>query len=349
MNRSPYDVLGVPRAASQQEIKKAFRRLARTYHPDLNPNGPSAERRFREVQHAYDILGHADKRRQYDRFGASYFRPGYSSASAHGVRDVVNEFMEAFVRQEMPRRKRGEDLRYYLSITLEEAGRGGYKTITVNRSEDCDHCRGTGASDKDGKIPCPACEGLGEVRPRRGLFNFRRPCTSCRGTGYKIVTPCSQCGGTGRHRREDVIRVRIPPGVETGQRLKVHGRGNGGYQEGEPGDLFVVVHVKDHELFRRQGTELLCDVNVSFYDAALGAEIDVPTLDGPARITIPPGVQSGKLYRLKGRGMPELGGKRERGDLHVRIVVETPVNLSDEQKRILEEFKRTTTAGTHHG
>jgi len=347
LNRSPYDVLGVRRAATQEEIKKAFRRLARTYHPDLNPNDPLAERRFREVHRAYEILGDVERRRQYDRFGASAFRPGYVGGSARGVRDVVNEFMEAFVRQEMPRRKRGEDLRYYLSITLEEAGHGTYKTIRVNRTEECDQCRGTGASDKDGKVPCPTCEGLGEVRPRRGVFNFRRPCVSCKGTGYKIVSPCRKCGGTGRFRHEDLIRVRIPPGVETGQRLKVRGRGNGGYQEGEPGDLFVVVHVKDHPVFRRQGTELLCDVRVSFYDAALGAEIEVPTIDGPARINLPPGVQSGKLFRLKGRGMPEVGGKRMRGDLHVRIVVETPTDLTDEQRHILEAFKRS--AGAQNG
>ena len=347
LERSPYEILGVPRAASQDDIKRAFRKLARTYHPDLNPNDPTANFKFRELQRAYDILGNIEKRRQYDRFGASYFRSRYAPPSAQSVTDMVNEFVEAFVRQQVPRTKRGEDLRYYLSITLEEAAKGGYKTIVVKRTEDCATCRGTGASDKDGKIPCPVCEGLGEVRPRSGLFKFRRPCGSCRGTGYRIVSPCDTCGGTGRDRKEDAIRVRIPPGVETGQRLKIRGRGNGGYQEGEPGDLFVVVHVKEHPVFRRKGTELLCDVQVNFADAALGAEVEVPTLDGPARIQLPPGTQNGKLYRLKGQGMPELGGKRRRGDLHARIVVKTPVDLTSEQRRILEAFKRT--ADGNHG
>ncbi len=342
LERSPYEILGVPRAASQEEIKRAFRKLARSYHPDLNPNDPAANYKFRELQRAYDILGDVEKRRRYDRFGGAYFRSRHAPPPSHTVVDMVNEFMEAYLREQVPRKKRGEDLRYYLSITLEEAAKGGYRTIAVKRVEDCETCRGTGASDKDGKVPCPVCEGLGEIRPRRGLFKFRRPCRACRGTGYRIVSPCETCSGTGRVRKEDAIRVRIPPGVETGQRLRIRGRGNGGYREGEAGDLFVVVHVKEHPVFRRKGTELLCDVEVSFVDAALGAEVDVPVLGGTARIQLPPGTQSGKIYRLRGQGMPELGGKRTRGDLHARIVVKTPVDLTGEQRRILETFKRTS-------
>lgn len=342
MERNPYEILGVPRTASQAELKKAFRKLARAYHPDFNPGDVVSERRFKEVQEAYDMLSDVTKRRQYDRFGASHFRRGEPTVPPKSARQFVNEFMEAFLRQELPRQRRGEDLKYYLSVSLEEAALGANKRITINRGVECEGCRGTGADHRDGKIPCPTCDGLGEIRPKRGLFTFRRPCHSCHGSGYKIVTPCAQCGGSGRRRFADSIRVRIPPGVETGQRLKVRGRGNGGYREGDTGDLFVIVHVRDHELFRRQGCDLITEMPVSFYDAVMGGDIDIPTLEGKARIKLPPGTQSGKLYRLKGQGLPKVGGSGGRGDLHARIVVETPVNLTDEQKEILEEFKRAS-------
>jgi len=335
-----YQLLGVPRNASQDDIKRAFRRLARTYHPDFNPEDPLAERMFREVQQAYEIVGDPLRRSQYDRHGLAYFRRGEGNGSpVRSPQHMVNDFIEQMLRREFNPRRRGEDLRYYLSITLEEAARGAERLLTIPREIECESCRGTGALGSTGKRPCENCEGLGEVRPTRGLLTFRRPCTACRATGYRIVTPCASCEGTGRIKRSESVKFRIPAGIESGQRLKLRTRGNEGHRGGDTGDMYVVIHIKDHEIFNRQGSELLADVPINMALAALGGELEIPTLQGRARITLPPGIQSGRLFRLRGQGMPRVS-QPGRGDLHIRVMVETPTQLTEEQRRLFAEMAR---------
>lgn len=326
-HRELYDLLGISPGSSPEEIKKAFRKLARQHHPDLNPGDAGAEARFKQIQQAYDILSEPDKRAAYDRLGMGAFtRGGNSPAQApfgnRSPNDVINEILGQLWRRPGHEARPGEDLRYHLTVELQAAAHEGIRTITVPRHVTCTRCRGTGALSPEGKRSCVSCQGLGEVPTQLGPLSIKRPCTPCRGSGYEIIDPCPTCRGTTREHLEETIKVRIPAGVESGQRLKVRARGNGGYHGGEAGDLYVVVHIRRHPVFHREGPDLLCDLKVSAETANMGGKVEVPTLDGPAQIDLPAGAIQGQRFRLKGMGMPHIRGGG-RGDQHIRLVIES--------------------------
>lgn len=342
-----YELLGVPKTASPEDIKKAFRKLARTHHPDLNPDDVRAEERFREIQQAYAILSDPQRRSQFDRHGAAFFDREAASSRVRDPQSLFNDLMEAVFKRDAPERRRGEDLRYHVTLSLEEAASGLERVLTIPRELDCEDCRGSGADSNEGRRPCTTCDGLGELKAGKGMFNFKRPCMRCQGSGTIIVTPCKVCKGEGRVKKEESIKVRIPAGVDTGQRLKLRERGNHGHRGGEPGDLFVLVHIRPHPIFVREGSELLTDLRVDMTKAALGGQVMVPTLEGNARITLPAGVQSGRLFRLRGMGMPKPNTRTAfathgRGDLHVRLVVEIPTHINRAQRKALEAFGRAS-------
>jgi len=337
--RDYYEVLGVPKSASPDEIKKAYRQAALKHHPDRNPE-PDAEERFKDASEAYQVLSDPDKRSRYDRWG--HQAPGGFDFNDFSVTHLDDLFSEVFgdifgSRPRGPRRRRGSDLRYDLEITFLEAARGCEKTIKVPRQVPCDECRGTGAKPGTAPVACPACRGAGQVRYQQGFFSVARTCGHCGGKGAVIQTPCSVCRGHGLVEHERQLKVKIPAGVDTGATLRLRSEGELGEQGGPPGDLHVVITVEPHPLFQRQGTELIVDLPLSFPQAALGDEIEVPTLDGPAKLKIPAGTQTGKVFRLKHKGMPELQGYGH-GDLHVRVFVEVPQKLSKDQKELLKRL-----------
>lgn len=339
MTSDLYSLLEVSKTATAEELKKAFRRLARAHHPDLNPDDPASEARFRQIQEAYAILSEPDTRALYDRLGPAYFeRPGMG-AGFKTPKAMLETLLAGLFKQEQPHKKRGEDLRYHLPLALEELTLHQERVLEIPREQDCLRCRATGADGHEGKQPCPRCEGLGELQAGQGLFAFKRPCLSCRGTGYRIVKPCPDCKGRGRSRFLDAVKVRIPQGVETGQRLRVRERGNQGYQGGEPGDLFVIIHLKPHPQFKRQGAELICELTLDAAQALMGGTFPIPTLNGSVQITLPPRVEHGRLYRLKGLGLPR-NGVHGRGDLHVRVVIPPP-----DGPPLLERLKRRAMDG----
>jgi molecular chaperone DnaJ len=358
--RDYYEVLGVSRDATTEEIKKAYRKLALKYHPDKNPGDKSAEERFKELGEAYEVLSDPEKRAAYDRFGHAAFAPGAGVGTGAGpawggfhdpfeifrevfggTGSIFDDFFEtAFGGPRTARRtrpQRGNDLRYDLEIDLEEAARGVEKEITFTKLDTCPDCHGTGAADSTRAETCPTCHGRGQVVHSRGFFQVASTCPRCNGLGETIANPCRRCGGDGRLSQRRKIRVKIPPGIEDGSRLRSSGHGEAGLRGGPPGDLYVVVHLRPHEIFTRHGDDLLCEIPVSFTTAALGGEIEVPTLNGPARLKIPPGTQHGTLFRLRGKGMPNVHGHGH-GDQHVRVLVEVPTRLSREQRQKLEEF-----------
>jgi molecular chaperone DnaJ len=345
--RDYYEVLAVSRTASDQEIKSAYRRLAVRFHPDKNPNDESAEEKFKEAAEAYGVLSDAEQRRRYDRFGhagvannaGAWGAPGFG-----GIEDILGDlfgFGDVFSSGRAGSRRstaqRGADLRYDLEITLEEAADGMTAQLRIPRLEGCDTCKGSGAAVGTQPESCPTCGGTGQVRYQQGFFSVARTCHACRGAGRVIKTPCADCNGAGRVEREKQMEVKIPAGVETGSRLRVQGEGEGGTQGGVAGDLYVVIHVAEHEQFERQGSNLYEAVPVTFAQAALGAEIFVKTLDGEDKLKVPMGTQTGTVFRLKGKGMPALGG-RGRGDLYVSVTVITPTTLTREQRRLLEQL-----------
>ena len=344
--RDYYEVLGVDREASEQDLKTAYRKLAHQFHPDKNPGSKEAEERFKEASEAYEVLSDPEKRARYDRFGHAAgqnpFEGGFPFGGAAGasINDIFGDiFGEMFGGGRRPRgRPRGSDLRYHLEVAFEEAAFGTTARIEIPRPRRCEACHGSGAKAGTQPRTCPTCGGVGEIRLTQGFFSVARTCHQCGGAGRVIVDKCPDCGGAGMTREQARVEVKVPPGVDTGTRLKLAGEGEPAPQAGaSPGDLYVVIQVREHPIFRREDTDVVCDMPISFSQAALGAQIDVPTLDGPVSMKIPAGTQGGKVFRLRGKGIPNLGGAG-RGDQHVRVLVETPTHLTKEQKELLERF-----------
>jgi molecular chaperone DnaJ len=339
--RDYYEVLGVERSADADALKKAFRKLAMEFHPDRNPGNKEAEERFKEISEAYEVLSDPDKRGRFDRFGHAGlggFQPGEGFGGAN-INDIFGEIFGEFFGgggRQRRQRNRGADLRYNLELSFEEAAFGAEVTVKLPRPKRCEPCEGTGSKSKQMR-QCPTCGGAGEVRFTQGFFAVARTCSQCSGSGQVVADPCKQCGGTGKLEATSELMVKIPAGVDTGTRVRLAGEGEVGEQGGPPGDLYVVVHVKEHSLFHREDQDVFVIVPVSFVQAALGAQIDVPTLDGVVKMKIPDGTQTDKVFRLKGKGIPSLHGGG-RGDQHVKVVVETPTHLSSKQKKLLEEF-----------
>ncbi|HKY09623.1 MAG TPA: molecular chaperone DnaJ [Candidatus Binatia bacterium] len=338
-----YELLGIARSASEDEIKKAYRKLALQYHPDRNPGDKRAEEKFKEVSEAYSVLSDPQKRSQYDQFGHAAFGDGGPFAGggfdfSGGFEDVFSDiFGEFFGGGTARRRGRGQDLRYNLTLKFEEAVSGVEKKVKIPRHGACETCRGTGAKPGTAPQTCPTCRGRGQISFQQGFFSVSRTCNQCQGQGTIIKEPCAVCAGAGRVRNMHTLNVKIPGGVDNGSRLKLRGEGEASPGSGPPGDLYVVVQVEPHPIFVRDNLDIICDVPISFVEAALGAEIDVPTLDGKVKMKIPAGTQSGKLFRMKGKGIKEIQG-RHQGDQHVRVTVETPTHLTARQKEILKEF-----------
>jgi len=352
MARDYYEILGVDRSASQDEIKKAYRRLALKYHPDKNPGDKNAEERFKEISEAYQVLSDPEKRRQYDQMGHEAFVHGQRAGGGPAVDpfdlfsqvfggSIFDAFFGAGARAERAPQE-GADLRYDLEIDFEEAVFGADKEITIPRTETCERCRGTGCEPGTSRIHCSRCGGTGQIAMTQGFFSIRQRCPMCQGTGEIIQNPCRQCHGRGEVRRTKRLKIHIPAGVDTGARLRLAGEGEPGRHGGPRGDLYVVLHVREHEFFKRDGQDIHCEVPVPVTVAALGGSITVPTISGPAEVRIPPGTQSGRILRLRGKGVPSLKGYG-RGDQYVHVLVETPVNLTSEQRRILQGLQKTET------
>ncbi len=349
-----YKILGVPRNATQEEIKRAFRRLALKYHPDRNPNNREAEEKFKEINEAYACLSDPQKRAQYDRFG-TVEGPGFedmgfgpfTSTFSDIFDDLFGDLFGTFTRQRRRvRPQKGADLRYDLTITLEEAVRGTEKELKIPRWQTCETCGGSGARPGTGPSSCPECRGSGYVRFQQGFFSVTRTCPRCGGSGSFVSSPCRVCGGEGKVRKQRTVSVKIPPGVDDGSRLRVSGEGEAGQYGGPPGDLYIVINVKPHGFFKRRGNDLYCEVPITFPQAVLGGEIEVPTLYGPERLKIPPGTPSGKEFVLKGKGVPRLGG-HSRGDQIVRVYIDVPKKVTPKQRELLQEFARLSGEEVH--
>jgi molecular chaperone DnaJ len=351
VSRDYYEILGVDRDASPEEVKKAYRQAALKLHPDRNPDDKEgAERRFKEASKAYQVLSDPDKRAQYDRYGEAAFEgPGaggfdFSSAFASGAfEDVLGDLFGDFFgggRRSRSRATRGDDLRYDLEITFEDAARGCEKHISVPRTVTCETCTGSGSKPGTSPEKCTACNGAGQVRFQQGLFQIAKTCGQCNGEGKVNRSPCQTCRGAGRTRAMREIKVKIPAGVDNGSRLKLRNEGEAGLRGGSPGDLYVVLTVREHPLFHRDGANVVCQRPVAMIDAALGAEVDVPTLDGVVKLKIPAGTQHGKVFRLQGKGVPDLRrGGSARGDQYVAVQIEIPTKLSKKQRKLLEQLR----------
>jgi len=344
--RDYYEILEVHRNASETEIKKAYRRLALKYHPDKNPGDKAAEEQFKELTEAYAVLSDAQKRAAFDQYGHAGVEGagGFSSGGFGGspfeevFGDIFGDIFGGGGRGRS-RGRRGDDLRYNLTISFEEAAFGYESKIEIPRHQPCEPCGGSGAKKGTSARTCSTCRGTGQVRFQQGFFALTRPCSDCGGAGRIIEHPCPECRGSGRIRGKRSLSLRIPAGVETGSRLKLSGEGESGPQGGAPGDLYVVIEVRPHPIFQREGQEVICEVPISFSQAALGCELEVPTLDGKVKLKVPTGTQSGKVLKLTGKGIPVLQGYG-RGDQLVVLRVETPTQLTARQKELLEEFAR---------
>jgi len=351
MSQDFYELLGVSRTASADDIKKSFRKLAMQHHPDRNPGDKESERKFKEVNHAYDILKDADKRAAYDRYGAAAFEGGAGPGGPQGqgfdfgsvFGDIFDEMFGAGgARGRAGGRAdtRGQDLRFNLEITLEQAYSGTEATVRVPSSVACETCHGSGAEAGSKPHQCPTCHGRGRLRAQQGFFTVERTCHTCHGAGQVIDKPCKACAGQGRVRRDKTLKVNIPAGVEDGTRIRLTGEGEAGTRGGPAGDLYVFLSVRRNALFEREGADIHCRVPISMVQATLGGGIEVPTLDGKmARINIPAGAQGGHQFRLRGKGMPIVRAT-QRGDMYIEIMVETPVNLTAKQKELLKEFEK---------
>lgn len=356
--RDYYEVLGVERGASEVELKKAYRRLAMKYHPDRNPGDAAAEEQFKEAAEAYEVLSDAGKRSAYDQYGHAGVDPSMGGGGFGGAAggasfsdifgDVFSDFFGG--RGGAGGRggpQRGADLRYTLDLDLEEAVRGTTVTIRVPTLVECKVCDGNGAKPGTSASTCPTCGGIGQVRMQQGFFSVQQTCPRCHGSGKIIPEPCNACHGQGRVEEQKTLSVKVPAGVDTGDRIRLTGEGEAGTLGGPSGDLYVVVNVREHSIFQRDGKHLYCEVPINFTDAALGGELEVPTLDGRVKLKIPEGTQTGKMFRLRGKGVtPVRGGGA--GDLMCKVVVETPVNLSRRQRELLEEFRNTLQSDSSH-
>ncbi|UWQ95804.1 molecular chaperone DnaJ [Rhodobacteraceae bacterium M385] len=356
--RDYYEVLGVSKGASADEIKKGYRKKAKELHPDRNSDNPEAESQFKEANEAYDVLKDADKKAAYDRFGHSAFDGGmaggprgggqgqgdFASAFSDVFEDLFGDFMGGQRGRPGGARNqatRGSDLRYNLSISLEDAFNGLAKTITVPSSVPCESCDGTGSEAGAEPTGCPTCSGMGKVRAQQGFFTVERTCPTCSGLGQIIKNPCRTCGGAGRQEKDRALSVNIPAGVETGTRIRLSGEGEAGLRGGPTGDLYIFIEVQEHALFQRDGLDLFCRVPVSMASAALGGEIEVPSIDGGrSRVRVPEGSQSGRQMRLRGKGMPALRGPGV-GEMYIELMVETPVNLTGDQRELLKQFEES--------
>ena len=364
--RDYYEVLGVEKNASDAEIKKAYRKLAMKYHPDQNPGDKAAEERFKEVNEAYEVLSNADKKARYDQYGFAGVDPnfnpnftgGFGGGSGFGgfgdLGDIFNDFFGGFTggggataRRNAP--QKGQNVVAQLELTFEEAAFGTEKEITVGTVENCAKCGGSGCADGTSPQTCPTCGGSGSVRATRqtafGVFSQTAACPKCGGTGKIIEKPCPTCRGKGKVRRNKTISVKIPAGIDDGQSVRVRGEGSAGSNGGSAGDLLVTVAVRKHDVFQRDGANVLCEMPITFAQAALGADIEVPTLDGKVRYHVPEGTQTGTTFRLKGKGMYYVGYKT-RGDQYITVVVETPAHLTREQRELLQKFDRSAGADT---
>lgn len=346
-----YDVLGLSRDASDNDIKKAYRRLAMKYHPDRNPDDVQAEEKFKEASEAYEVLSDAEKRNAYNQFGHAGVDPssmggaGFNGSFSDIFSDVFGDIFGG--RGGRGSRNRGADLRYGLQLDLEQAVQGDTVEIAVPILSACEDCDGSGAKPGTRPATCPDCRGAGQIRVAQGFFSLQQTCPRCRGAGEVITDPCRSCGGRGRVEKRRKLSVRIPPGVDDGNRIRLTGEGEAGPQGGPPGDLYVEVQIREHPIFQREGAHLFCEAPISFVDAALGGELEVPTLTGRVKVRVPAETQTGKLFRLRGRGVtPVRGGGA--GDLHCKIVVETPVNLTEEQKDLLRQFQQSLTGRAKH-
>jgi len=344
--RDYYEVLGVKRDASEDDIKKAYRKLAMQHHPDRNPDNPKAEERFKEAKEAYEVLCDPDKRAAYDRFGhagvdahsgAAGAAGGFGGGFADAFGDIFSEIFGGGGRARS-NVYRGADLRYNLEITLEDAARGAETKIRIPTLERCETCHGTGAKAGTEPVTCQSCGGHGQVRIQQGFFSIQQTCPRCSGTGKVIKDPCSPCQGSGRVKRQKTLSVKIPVGVDEGDRIRLSGEGEAGVNGGPPGDLYVVIRLKPHPVFQREENDLHCEMPVSFTAAALGGEIEIPTLDGSAKIRIPAETQTGKVFRLRGKGIKGVRSQAH-GDLMCHVVVETPVSLTARQKELLLELE----------
>ncbi len=348
-----YQVLGLNRNASDEEIKKAYRRLAMKHHPDRNPDDQSAEEKFKEASEAYEILSDKEKRATYDQFGHA----GVDRSAAGGGGDFNGSFSDIFsdvfgdvfgaarAGRGGRGRNRGADLQYALQLNLEQAVHGDTVEVSVPVLALCEECDGSGAKPGTSPSTCLDCDGRGQIRVSQGFFSLQQTCPRCRGAGQIIEDPCRRCGGRGRLEKSKTLSVRIPAGVDTGDRIRLAGEGEAGPHGGQPGDMYVQVKVREHPLFGREGRHLFCEVPISFVDAALGGELEVPTLSGRVKLKVPPETQTGKMFRLRGKGVTPVRGGGV-GDLHCRVVVETPVKLNGSQKELLRKFKHSLEQGS---
>ncbi len=349
MKRDYYEVLGVERAAGESDIKQAYRKLARKYHPDVNPGNKEAEDKFKEATEAYDVLSDPDKKARFDQFGHAGMDPNQAGGGFGDFGGGFGDIFDAFFGGGGQRRNgpaRGSDLRYDMTITFEEAAFGAEKEIQIPRHETCTDCQGSGAAAGTHPTTCTQCQGTGQVkvvqRTPFGQIQTARTCPGCQGEGKKISSPCKTCAGQGKVRRVKNLKINIPAGAEEALQLRSTGDGEAGAKGGPSGDLYIVIHIKAHKFFERDGNDVYCEIPVTFVQAALGAEIEVPTLDGNVKMKVPEGTQTSTVFRLRGHGIHYRRGNG-RGDQHVRVIVSTPTKLNDKQKQLLQEFGESAT------
>lgn len=346
--RDYYEVLGVSRNASDDEIKKAFRRLAMKYHPDRNPNDKVAEEHFKEAREAYEVLSDNRRRSAYDQFGHNaQDAGGFGGMGGMNFSDIFGDIFGDIFSGGRAGPQRGADLRYHLEITLEQAVLGTTVEVTIPTQVLCSECAGTGARKGASPVTCQDCGGHGQIRIQQGFFSVQQTCPSCRGKGQLVLDPCGECRGKGRRKQTKKLSIKIPAGVDTGDRIRLSGEGEAGEPGAPTGDLYVQITVKQHELFNRDGTNLHCEVPISFVTAALGGELDIPTLTGKIKLKVPAETQSSKVFRLKGMGVPAVRGGGS-GDLLCKVMVETPVNLTHKQREMLNQFEKTLSTDNKH-